>query len=144
MWRAYRDLKRRVDAAVNEDLLADSGLSEPDYDVLSNLSEAQDTQLRVTDLGERLRWSKSRTSHHLSRMHKRGLIEKRTDSDDGRVTLARLTSDGLRTIQDAAPLHVRSVRRHFLDLLTEEDHANLTTLANRVRLSHDQRRTKGV
>lgn len=94
-------------------------LQHVDYDVLSNLSEAQDTQLRITELGDRLRWSKSRTHHHLTRMHKRGLIEKRTDSDDGRVTLARLTSHGLQVIQDAAPMHVRSVRRHFIDLLTD-------------------------
>ncbi|GAA0924780.1 MarR family winged helix-turn-helix transcriptional regulator [Nonomuraea longicatena] len=67
-----------------------------------------------------MKWSKSRLSHHLTRMQQRGLVTRREHPSDGRGAVIALTDDGLRTIGEAAPGHVASVRKHFIDLLTPE------------------------
>lgn len=43
-----------------------------------------------------------------------------------------LTPDGMRALQKAAPLQVASVREHLIDVLTEQELATLTAIAERV------------
>lgn len=131
-WRAYRRMRLLLDARIARDLNAESGLSAPDYDVLSNLSEAEGHRLRVTDLAARLQWSKSRLSHHLSRMEQRRLVSREDCSSDARGAVIVLSGEGWRTIQAAAPGHVNSVRRHFIDVLTPEQLDALRAISDTV------------
>jgi DNA-binding MarR family transcriptional regulator len=134
-WRGYRRLRLLLDLQINRDLTRESGLSEPDYDVLSNLSETAGHRLRLSDLAAHMRWSKSRLSHHISRMQARGLVTRQDCATDGRGAFAVLTDTGLRAIEAAAPGHVASVRRHFIDLLSEEQIHVLGDIAQTV-LTH--------
>jgi DNA-binding MarR family transcriptional regulator len=119
-WQAYRRLFLLLNAQLVRDLGRDSGLSEPDYDVLSSLSGSPDHRRRVSELAARMLWSRSRLSHHLGRMEQRGLVVREECATDGRGAVVILTDKGKRTIETAAPLHVESVRRYFVDLLTPE------------------------
>ena len=56
-WRAYRRMVLLVDSAVARELTRDSGLSMPDYQVLSTLSEADGHRRRLTELAARMQWS---------------------------------------------------------------------------------------
>jgi DNA-binding MarR family transcriptional regulator len=119
-WQAYRRMFLLLNAQLARDLGRDSGLSEPDYDVLSSLNSSPDHRRRVSELAARMLWSRSRLSHHLSRMEQRGLVAREECVTDGRGAVVTLTDKGQRTIETAAPLHVESVRRYFVDLLTPE------------------------
>lgn len=119
-WQAYRRMFLLLNSRLARDLARDSGLSEPDYDVLSVLGSSPGHRRRVTELADRMLWSRSRMSHHLARMQKRGLVVREECETDGRGANAVLTPEGVRTIETAAPPHVASVRRHFIDLLTSE------------------------
>jgi DNA-binding MarR family transcriptional regulator len=77
-------------------------------------------------------WSTSRLSHHLARMRRRGLVTREECADDGRGSVVVLAPAGLRAIEDAAPHHVASVRRHLLDHLTDAELAALDALTARV------------
>lgn len=119
-WRAYRRMNRVLSAELARDLARDTGLSDPDYEVLSTLSEAAGHSWRAIELGTHLQWSSSRLAHHIGRMERRGLVRRAACDDDGRGAIIRLTKVGLHTIQRAAPHHVAAVRRHFIDQLTPE------------------------
>lgn len=134
-WLGYRRMFLLLNAAVNRDLAHDSGLSEPDYDVLSNLSAAPDRRGRLSELAARMLWSQSRLSHHISRMEQRGLVRREGHETDGRGSVVVLTRQGLRTVQKAAPLHVESVRRNVIDLLTPAQLEALGDIADTV-VSH--------
>ncbi|NRQ40616.1 winged helix-turn-helix transcriptional regulator [Nonomuraea sp. NN258] len=134
-WIGYRRMRLLLDAQVSRDLLRDSGLSAPDYDVLSALTSTDDHRWRLTKLADRMLWSKSRLSRHLSRMEQRGLVTREGAEGDGRGAVIVLTEGGLRAIQEAAPDHVESVRRHFIDLLSEEQVRTLGDIAETV-LAH--------
>lgn len=119
-WQAYRRMFLLLNSQLSRDLAQDSGLSEPDYDVLSHLSGSPGHRRRISELADRMLWSRSRVSHHLARMQQRGLVVREECETDGRGAVVALTDEGLRMIEAAAPPHVESVRRHFIDLLTPE------------------------
>jgi DNA-binding MarR family transcriptional regulator len=138
-WMGYRRMRTLLDLQLARDLSRDSGLSEPDYDVLSTLSESADGRWRAGDLAQRLSWSTSRLTHHVNRMQARGLVARETCADDGRGAIIVLTEAGWSTLREAAPLHVLSVREHFIDLLTAEQIDALGAISTTViaRLAQD-------
>jgi len=119
-WRGYRRLRALLDLQISRDLAQDAQLSEADYDVLSDLSETDGHRLRLVELARRMLWSKSRLSHHIDRMQRRGLVRRESNGEASRAVVVVVTAAGLRAITSAAPAHVESVRRHFIDLLTAE------------------------
>jgi DNA-binding MarR family transcriptional regulator len=131
-WIGYRRMRKLLDLTISRDLARDSGLSDPDYDVLSSLGSAEGHRARLSELAARMLWSKSRLSHHITRMQRRGLVVREDCPEDGRGAVIALTGQGLRTIEEAAPAHVESVRRHFVDLLTAEEIAMLGDITERV------------
>ncbi|MFI7689239.1 MarR family winged helix-turn-helix transcriptional regulator [Nonomuraea sp. NPDC049655] len=131
-WIGYRRMRLLLDAQVSRDLASDSGLSAPDYDVLSALTSTPGHRWRLTALADRMLWSKSRLSRHISRMEQRGLVTREGFEGDARGAVVVLTDGGLRAIQEAAPAHVASVRRHFIDLLSREQVEVLATIAETV------------
>ena len=130
-WRAFRRMMVVVQERTARDL-AEVGLSEADYEVLSTLSEAPDRTSPLHAQAAKMAWSRSRLSRHASRMEARGLIERRPDPADGRGCLLVLTPHGFQVLADAAPAHVASVRRHVIDRLALEDLALLERIADKV------------
>jgi DNA-binding MarR family transcriptional regulator len=121
-----------LDAAVARELARESGLSMPDYLVLSTLSESTGHRRRLTELATRMQWSPSRLSHHVTRMEQRGLVTRAECSEDLRAAYVVLTDFGWDTLRAAAPGHVESVRSHLIDLLDGDDLAALTTIGEKV------------
>ncbi|MGC4852089.1 MarR family winged helix-turn-helix transcriptional regulator [Micromonospora sp. DT4] len=131
-WRGYRRMRRLLDLELARELSQDAGLSEPDYDVLSDLSETPQGRLRLSELADRMLWSRSRLSHHLTRMQQRGLVTREECPDDARGAFVVLTRAGRNAIEAAAPGHVTAVRQHFLDLLTPAEVEALGAFTHRV------------
>src|SRR6186713_2648620 len=102
-WRGYLAMQTRLQAQLNRQLQADSGMSLADFDVLVALTDRPHVQMRVLELAEALQWEKSRLSHHLARMERRGLIERQDCPDDARGAFVVLTDEGRRAIERAAP-----------------------------------------
>jgi DNA-binding MarR family transcriptional regulator len=125
-------MRTLLDLEIARDLHRDSGLSDTDYDVLSTLSEKPGSSWRARDLAAQLLWSTSRLAHHVGRMEQRGLVAREPSADDARGSLISLTGQGRAVLGQAAPPHVASVRRHLIDLLTDEEVATLDTIAGRV------------
>jgi DNA-binding MarR family transcriptional regulator len=118
-WRAYLAMQAQLQAELHRRLQAESGLSLADFDVLVALTDRSSERMRVLELAEALRWEKSRLSHHLSRMQKRGLVEREDCPDDARGAFVVLTEQGRRAIEAAAPPHVEAVRELVFDGLDE-------------------------
>ncbi|WP_314614290.1 MarR family winged helix-turn-helix transcriptional regulator [Streptomyces stackebrandtii] len=121
VWAKYRRLRRDLHKAQEQQLLRDSGLSAADYALLAPLSEAPEGLLRARDLGAEVDWERSRLSHQVSRMEKRGLVTREACADDARGSMVRLTPAGRKAIEEAAPRHAQTVRRLFFDPLDAEE-----------------------
>jgi DNA-binding MarR family transcriptional regulator len=93
-WLAYIRVQLRLAYEMNRQLLADSGMSLPDYDVLTALSVAGAGRMPITVLAAQIGWERSRVSHHVRRMSARGLVTCGLSATDRRVTEVTLTGRG--------------------------------------------------
>jgi DNA-binding MarR family transcriptional regulator len=132
LWQGYLHLNQDLIAVLEQQLARESGLSGADYRVLHPLSEAPGGLLRARDLGSELGWDRSRLSHHLSRMEKRGLVVREECADDARGLMVRLTKVGRRAIDEAAPGHAEVVRRYFFDQLSNDEIESMAAVFDRV------------
>lgn len=119
-------------ARLHRQLQNDSGLSLADFDVLVQLTDRPDPRMRVGELGQALQWEKSRLSHHVARMQRRGLVLREDCPDDARGAYVVLTEQGRTAIEQAAPTHVETVRKLVFDPLTADDVEALASIADRV------------
>ena len=131
-WRAFYSMRRKLDLALERQLQRDADISAADYGVLLALFEAPGKQLRGRDLVERLSWEKSRVSHQVSRMEKRGLVERRECETDARGSWVGMTSDGSRAVLGAMRDHAAALRRYFFDILDPAELAAFRAVSDRV------------
>ncbi len=123
-WRAYLAGSRLLMHSLERGH-QQNGLSSTDYEILVQLSEAPDHQLRMSQLAIATLLEKSRLSHQITRMERAGLIERRPCPDDRRGQFAVLTEQGWETIQRVAVYHVEQVREAFVDRMSAEQLAVL-------------------
>lgn len=109
-----------------------TGLSEGDFGILDRLDLYGKGKLRQQELADSMDWSKSRLSHHLTRMEKRGLVLREPLETERGVQIIT-TSAGKSALNKARPVVSAAIREHFLKLLTEHDIDSITNLAERVK-----------
>ena len=127
-WRALIQVTTGVLGVLDNELQAEHGLSLGEYEVLVHLSEAPEHSLRMADLATRLHLSPSGITRRIDGLERAGLVERRRCPSDRRGSNAVLTPEGMRRLKAAAPTHVRGVRAHFIDQLSEKEIANLASV----------------
>lgn len=119
-WRAYLQGSARLTEALGRQLEAEAGMSMSEYEILVRLSESPAHTLRMSELAASLVHSRSRLTHTVGRLERRALVRRQNCEADGRGVDCVLTDEGFALLQAAAPGHVRAVRAHLVDRLTEE------------------------
>ncbi|MCW2848103.1 MAG: transcriptional regulator, MarR family [Marmoricola sp.] len=132
VWRQWVELNARVTVTLQREMQEDSGLSMPDFEVLVNLTDSPEGRVRVTDLATQMLWERSRLSHHVTRMERRGMVERSDCAEDGRGAWIVITPAGRAAIEKAAPGHVETVRRLVFDVLTEDEAGTLGALLGKM------------
>ncbi len=132
VWQSYLHMNQHLYAELEDQLTRESGLSGADYKVLVPLSETPGGVLRARELATEIGWDRSRLSHHISRMERRGLVAREECEADARGLMVRLTKAGRKAIQGAAPNHAESVQSYFFDLLSNAELATLAAVFDRV------------
>lgn len=131
-WRAFITMHVQLSAHLNRQMQRDSDLSMADFQVLVYLTDRHDERVRMFELGRALQWEKSRLSHHLARMQRRGLVAREGCPEDARGTFIVLTPKGKSAIEQAAPGHVDTVRELVFDHLSDDDVKKLREISERV------------
>lgn len=137
-WRALQFMQMRLEAELARQLATESGLSYPDYLVLVALTDRPDGRMRLFELGAVLGWEKSRLSHHIARMADRGLVGKERCDSDRRGAFVVATTRGREEIEAAAPGHVATVRRLFIDRLTPPQLEVVAEVAETILTAFDE------
>lgn len=124
-WREFIELSHKVRFLVETRLLAESGLSSGDYVVMLALFEAQEHVLRPSELAAQIDWDRTRLSHHLGRMEKRGLVRRRPCATDTRGIDVILTAEGKTLFRRASAPHMHAIQELFVDALSPQQRLNL-------------------
>jgi DNA-binding MarR family transcriptional regulator len=117
-WRSFIEGFRSLIDVLDRELQADSGLSHAYYEILIPLSEHPERAMRMSELAEVTRSSRSRLSHAVARLEERGWVRRVDFAGDKRGQVAELTEAGFAVVAAAAPSHVETVRRYLIDQLT--------------------------
>jgi DNA-binding MarR family transcriptional regulator len=138
-WLALLSINTMLPAALDNQLHTAGKLSLFDYNVMAMLSEAEGRVLPMSELAARTSSSLSRLSHVVTKLEKRGFMQRRPHPGDARVTTAHLSDAGMATLVSLAPGHVEAVRDKCLDALTERDVADLARIGEKIvaRLNED-------
>lgn len=120
IWRSLLDTTGELRRILGTKLLQETNLSPADYQVLLALREADGMRLRSSELAATIDWERSRLSHHLGRMERRGLIRRDDCATDNRGAEVSLTEDGAGVFRRATAPHMRAIKTHFADALTPE------------------------
>jgi DNA-binding MarR family transcriptional regulator len=123
-WRALLDTTAELRRVLGAEL-QETSLSPADYQVLLALTEAPGKRMRSSELARTIDWERSRLSHHLGRMERRGLIRRDGCASDSRGADVSVTPQGAHVFRLATAPHMRSIKRHFADALTPEQIAAL-------------------
>jgi DNA-binding MarR family transcriptional regulator len=120
VWREFIETMERLNTQMATRMQRTSAMSAADYQVLLALSEAPNRQYRSSELAEQVGWERSRLSHHLGRMERRGLISRGACADDSRGSEIMLTSDGAAAFRRCSVPHLRDIRELFIDALAPQ------------------------
>ncbi|KUO15823.1 MarR family winged helix-turn-helix transcriptional regulator [Streptomyces dysideae] len=119
-WLAYVEFSTHLSDHLNRQLRRDAGLTHADYTLLAHLSSVPDRTLTMSELAQRLKITRSRLTHAVTRLQQAGYVDRCDDPANRRDQLAVLTAQGSRLLERAAPGHVEAVRRAVFDALTRE------------------------
>jgi len=131
-WRAYILGSTLLMDTLDRELRHAHGVSMGEYEILVRLSERPDRTMRMAQIAESMQHSRSRVTHTVARMEKAGLISRCAAEGDRRGVEARMTDQGWDLLVQAAHTHVTGVRKHFVDLASDEEFAVLGKVMNAV------------
>lgn len=120
-WRPYIESSLRLETLLDERLRETTGLSLMDYHLLMLLAAAPDRRLRMSELADKMVFSRSRITYQINSMTKRGLVLREPVPEDRRGYRAVLTASGADVLHDAMPLHAESIRELFFDHIRPDE-----------------------
>jgi DNA-binding MarR family transcriptional regulator len=113
-WRTFLHASARLTSRLDDEMRATHGERLANFDVLSNLSEAPNGELRMSDLADQSLFSRSRLSYTVNQLEARGLVKRSADATDRRGITAALTPEGEAYHKKLARTHLEGIQRHFL------------------------------
>jgi DNA-binding MarR family transcriptional regulator len=130
-WRSFLSVMQLLPDVFSHDL-KEHGLSLSDYEILVRLSEADSRSIRMSDLARLTLATRSRLTHQVDRLEEQGLVSRYTCTQDKRGLWAQLTDKGYALLVALAPIHVQSVRRNLVDVLSERELELLGAISEKI------------
>jgi DNA-binding MarR family transcriptional regulator len=134
--QTYALVSRALERTIREQF----GLPLAGYDVLAQLAKVPEGErVRMQELARRVLLSKSGLSQLFSRLEARGLVERRGDPENLRVTHAGITAEGRIMLERALPAFHAEVAERFVRHLDEEEIRTLRrTMRKLIRASGEE------
>jgi DNA-binding MarR family transcriptional regulator len=139
-WRAYIMGTELLQHQLDRELREEHQISFSEYEILVRLSETEDGRMRMALLADAMSHSRSRVTHTITRMEEADLVRRHAAQSDRRGVEAVMTDEGRRKLVEAAPTHVRGVRKHLVDIASCSDFTALGRIFDEVsdRLLRDK------
>ncbi|MEO8252274.1 MAG: MarR family transcriptional regulator [Chloroflexota bacterium] len=131
-WRSFLVAHAQIRRLLERELQAEQALGLGEYEVLLLLARADDRQLRMSELADRLVLSRSGVTRLVDRLEGEALVERASCDTDRRGSWATLTDAGHKRLRKAAPTHLRGVGEHFLNRIPADELDALQRTLDRV------------
>lgn len=131
LWRALLRVTVALPRVLDVDLDR-TGLSLTEYGVLMNLSEADEHEMRMSDLAAATNLSASRMTRVVNDLQSERLVTRRRCPEDGRGHIAQLTAAGMARLKSAYPAHLASARRRVVNHLDPRLTRRMATILTQI------------
>ena len=116
-WHHLMGRYQRLMSALDRELGAHHDLTASEFEVLQQLSSAEECSLRMTTLAQSAHLTQSALSRLISRLERDGLLTRATCSDDRRAMFVALTEAGRQRYAEARPTQRRVLRESGTECL---------------------------
>jgi DNA-binding MarR family transcriptional regulator len=130
-WRLFFESAMALLDVLDAELEQAVGISQRFYDVLVHLEESPEG-MPMTELAERILYSKSGFTRVVDRMEEAGLVRRVRPENDRRTILIVLTDEGNELLARARRHHRDGIQRHFSQHLTNADVEALTRALEKI------------
>ena len=113
LWESICRAHHSMSAAIEKDMLPETGIALSWYEVLAHLNGAPNAMLRFQDLARSAGLTDSGVSRRLNQMIQAGLVDRHTCPTDGRGVYAHLTDKGKASYTKAHAVFLRSLHRNL-------------------------------
>jgi DNA-binding MarR family transcriptional regulator len=113
LWEGINRAHGSMSAAIEKDMLPQTGIALGWYEVLAHLRRAPGAMLRFQDLARVEGLTDSGASRRLNQMIKAGLIDRHSCPTDRRGVYAHVTDKGRATYEKAHTVFLRSLERNL-------------------------------
>jgi DNA-binding MarR family transcriptional regulator len=131
-WRGYLESSKVLFDALDRQLQREAEMPHAYFEILVRLSETDGWSLRMSELADQTRSSRSRLSHAVARLEERGWVVREDCLTDRRGQLAKLTDAGFAVLEGAAPGHVATVRTLLIEALDREQLDQLAVIGEAI------------
>src|SRR4051794_39799539 len=112
-WVGFLRAHHTLVAELDDELRREHGLPLTSFDVLAQLDNAPEHQLRMSELADAVLLSRSGLTRLVERLESKGLIERRECTEDARGAFAVLTAEGEAGLGNARTTHPPRGPRRF-------------------------------
>jgi DNA-binding MarR family transcriptional regulator len=131
-WVRLKASDAAMTRAFNASLVAAHGLTVTDFEVLRRLSLEPEGRMRRVDLAQVVSLTPSGITRLLDGLEREGLVRKDVCPEDARVTYARITARGHRTLVAAAESHLVALEAIFAERFSGAELEALSELLGRL------------
>lgn len=131
-WRGLLAAHARIAKRLEARLEREHGLPLSSYEVLQHLVDAPGGRMRMCDLAEQVRLSRSGLTRLVDRLEREELLERCTCDHDARGAYACLTDSGRERLCAARGTHREVIREHFLSHFSEPELERLGEMWDRI------------
>lgn len=114
------------------DKLEEHGLSRGKFTVLLIIYQDGENGIYPSEIAEKAEVSRATVTGLLDRLERDGIVERRTDEYDGRMSNVRLTKKGIAMLEAILPAHFLRVSK-LMSHLSEQERNQLVDLLEKVR-----------
>jgi DNA-binding MarR family transcriptional regulator len=132
-WRAFLRAHASLMRELATDLVAKTGLSLGEFDVLAQLALAGG-ELRMSELAARAYSSRSGMTRRIDHLADIGLVGRTNTDVDARGVVVALTDAGLQRLGEIVPVHMGAVAKVFVERLDDEELETLERAFEKVTL----------
>ena len=119
-WVAFQTAHKALEGLLSQELESACGLPLSWYDVLGQLRMAPEQRLAMTELASTIWITPSGLTRLVDRMEEAGLVQRLACPGDRRSLHIALTDAGRKRFEQAAPIHLDTVQRHFAGYINEK------------------------
>ncbi|MCM3500729.1 MarR family transcriptional regulator [Microbacterium sp. P26] len=128
---AFTEVSSLLRHAVEKQLRDAGELSYVQFQLLATLGDSPDGRLRMTDLADRVVYSRSGLTYQAQVLEGRGLVTRAPSPDDERSVVVALTPAGRDVLAAVFPGHIDALHRLLFSSLTDADIADLGRILQR-------------